>query len=333
MNVLILLFILSHFAYSDTDLIDSNKKFSQLFVKKETFNLKLPGTQHFTPNIVRMINDSTILFVDKEEGQIFKLSINNVKKPMVIFDLKGKIKNVDDVTFDSLGVLYVLDGYKNILKKFLIHGKEEKTFQIKKGEKLCLAVGGDLLIYNLFHPTSTNKEPVIHRYSSNGSYYNSFGKPPRKPTIDQLPISTGSIVFNNSRIIVCHGSDYIVDVYDIHGVLKKSYNKKPKFYSPLVSFKELKPKEIDNWNKTTQLLWTNSINEDIIISYYERVDGTFKFLFVQDFKRHMDLSLPQNLLPIGIINNNIYFFDQQEYEKNGKSLVIYKYEFQKNLFE
>jgi len=307
----------------------TNNDFFRFFVKKDIIKINFTNKSKITADIVRIFQDSTILIADKKEKLIFRYDFKG--KLLSQFNVKEKLSHIDDVIVDSLGIFYIIDGYKNILKKFDQIGTEIKTIHIKSGQQLYLTKKRQLLIYNLFHPDGVQNKPIIHQYTLDGKYIHSFGREPKKPKIGMLPITAGSIAFHNSDIIVCHASDYIIDIYNQNGVLTKTYNRRPSFYYMPESINSLTEKEMKKWSRTVQLWESYSLDDDHIISYFDRVDETKHWLFIQNDKRCLELSLPTTLYPIGVKNKKVFFIDTAKNKNNENSIAIVNYEFKSHL--
>lgn len=306
----------------------TNNDFFRFFVKKDIIEINFTNKSKITADIVKIFQDSTILIADKKEKLIFRYDFKG--KLLTQFNVKEKLSHIDDVIVDSLGIFFIIDGYENIMKKFDRKGEEIKTVHIKSGQQLYLTKNGQLLIYNLFHPDGAQNKSIIHKYTLDGKYIHSFGREPKKPKIGMLPITAGNITFHNSDIIVSHASDYILDVYNSNGVLTKTYKKKPSFYYMPETINSLDEKEMDKWNRTT-LLWSNFfLKDDYMISYFNRVDETKYWLFIQNDKSYLELSLPTTLFPLGVINKKLFFVDTAKNKNDKNSITIVIYEFKSN---
>jgi len=303
--------------------------FSRYFVKKDVIKINFTNKNKITPNIVRIFQDSTILIADKEEKLVCRYDFKG--KLLSQFNIQNKLGHIDDVIVDSLGIFYIIDGYKNILKKFDRSGKELKTIHVKNGQHLYLTKNGQLLIYNVYYRDGVKNKPIIHRYTLDGRFIYSFGREPKKPNIGIIHMSAGNVSFRNSDIIVCHASDYIMDVYDQNGKLIKTYDRKPSFYHMPEAITSLDKKEMKKWNSTVQLWSSYSLFDDYIISYFDRVDETKHWLFIQNDKRSLELSLPTTLYPIGVNNKKVFFIDTAKNKNNENSIAIVNYEFKSHL--
>jgi len=305
------------------------KDFSLYFVKKDVIKINFTNKNKITPNIVRIFQDSTIVIADKEEKLVCRYNFKG--KLLSQFNIQKKLDHIDDVLVDASGIFYIIDGYKNILKKFDRNGKETKTIRVKNGQQLYLTKKNQLLIYNVYHPDGVKNESIIHEYTLNGKYIRSFGREPKNPKIGILPISAGNISFYNSDIFVCHASDFIIDVYNPRGVLKKTYNRRPSFYFLPEAINSLDEKEMKKWNRSVQLWASYLLMSDYLISYFDRVDETKHWLFIQNDKGCIELSLPATLYPIGVIHKKVFFIDSSKNKNNENSIVIVNYEFKSHL--
>ncbi|MCX6168637.1 MAG: hypothetical protein NTX65_04835 [Ignavibacteriales bacterium] len=307
------------------------KEFARFFTQVEEKNILSSNFRKVNTDIVKILRDGTILLVYKNEFLVERYDENN--KIITHLDLKGKINFIDDVDIDSSGFFFVVNDYDNQLKKFDKNGIELKSIRVKSGQMLCL-VDNELLLYNKYHINDRLHDPVIHYYARDGSFVRSFGKEPRKPKIGLIPLGAGNITYNGKDIFVCHSSDYIIDVYNRIWILTKTYKKRPTFFFMPMEINSLDEKEMKIWHRTTQLLNSYSFGNNIIVSYFERVDGTKRWLFLQNDRKSLEVLLPSTISLVGTFQNRIYFLENKKTDISSKNLPrIVSYEFQDQFFK
>lgn len=324
MNLYLIFYLIGFIVFPNS--LKIHKKFEKIFTNKKEIILQTENDIYVSE--IYILPDSTFLILDKKNKQIVRL--NEKSNTLININVNRLIKHVDDAFIDSQNNVYVIDSFKHVIKVFNEQGKLLNSFNIMNGDLLCKLNKTSFLVYDTFHLPGEKKENVIHHYDFNGNYIKSFGNMPEKPTIDDAPFVKGSIFYNNDKIIVCHVSDYKIEIYNLDGKLEKTYNKKPSFYKKLTEFKSISQPYIDMMYRTTVQDKAFQVNENLIVSFFKRNDGTKKWLFIQDEKNSMEIDLPNYYYPFGVLNNKIYFL--KERNDNPKSIIIYCYEIQKKIF-
>lgn len=313
------------------------------FIEKDNFpnRLKLISRIHIssekydisTIDISHLLFDNTIICASSEKKTIFCIDlISGIIKNYI--QLNDKIKRIEDIAFDGNKFFYVLDGIDDYLIKVDLKGNIVNTVKVKDCQRMLVLNNKIILYKTFFHPNIKWTEPVVFVYDIKGNINNSWGQKPEKPTVGLLPIAIGSIHTEGKNIILSHGSSYQIIKYDLNGNVIRKYFKKPKFYKELIELKGLNDKEIQKWYNTTLLEQSYILKNGLIVSYYQKVDRTKAWLFFQNESNSMELSLPNNIYPIGVLNNKIYFTScNDENTSDNKTITIDCYEINYNIFK
>lgn len=255
-------------------------------------------------------------------------------KWIVVTTLTGRIKykvkmkiypyQIGDVTIDEQGNLFVLDNIKRIVLFLHKDGTIGRKISILAGDEIVVA-NNIIYLYRKLYFHNDNTAKAIMEYDLNGKLINSFGNVPIKAIKGNLHPAAGSMCVSKNTVLVCHCTDYLVEIYNKAGVLMKSYTKKPSFYSDFKTFTNIKdPNEIKLWRKYTTQLCCMPYDGSGAISYYANGEMTESWLIIQTESQYKECSIPSFLRPLFMYKNKMYAINRKN--ESSKSIKLESYE-------
>lgn len=152
----------------------------------------------------------------------------------------GEMGFVFKFNFDSQNILHVLDNGNQRISHFTRNGKFLKSYQIKNKpiDRPNFILGKDDKYYISYYDRKTEK--VIHVYSLDGTYLNSFGdsvvfeKPISHLFYNEIKnFSYGKLCLFNNKIYFTRKNPYEINVYNLNGELEKKILRKNTIITPV----------------------------------------------------------------------------------------------------
>lgn len=321
MIIQIILLIYLTFVSEERD----NLKFEDFLINKK--QIKISCDENNSPySFIKMIDDSTFLIYNNDKKTIKKVDNHN-NIDFVIDVSKKSSKIIDAFTYEDK--IYLLENNKTIINVFDTVGNYIKSIRVKESTKISTLNDSIFLSYNTQYLPGKPKNKPIHSYNYNGKYLFSFGNIPEKPTINLAPFISGNIFTKDEVIYVCHGVEFVAELYSKNGKLIKQYNKKPTFFYKPDSLKEIAEPYITYLYSTTHHSKVFPINNNFIVSYYYTTLGDKKWLYIQSDNVFYEVPIPNNYILLLVSNNKIFFLVEDEDKSN---YIIDYYEIKTDYF-
>lgn len=289
-----------------------NLKFDDFLINKK--QIVISRDNNNSPySFIKMLDDITFIIYNNDKKTIKK--VNYLNKVDYIIDVSKKSSKIIDV-FTYKDKIFLLESNKTIINVFDTVGNIVKLLRIKESTKISKLNDSIFLTYNTLYLPGKPKNIPIHTYNYDGKYLFSFGNIPEKPTIDLAPFISGNIFTKDEIIYVCHGVEFVAELYSKSGQLIKQYNRKPTFFYKPDSLKEISEPYITYMYSTTHHAKVFPVNNKFIVSYYYTTIGDKKWLYIQSNDSVYEVKIPNKYTLLLVSDNKMYFLIDAEDKSN-----------------